>query len=94
MTKVKKMMVAVIAMVILIAGASYALYWYAYWNDVKSFGQTVVWQEGRYEVTGFVDNQRRVHDHRGIDDPIAVTDDSNGWRYFVYADGSCEKLEF
>ena len=94
MKKAKKIVVAVIAMVVLVAGTAYALYWNAYWDDVKSFGQAIVWQDGRYEVTGFVDNQRRVHNHHGVDDPIAVTDDGNGWRYLVYADGSCEKLEF
>ena len=50
-------------------------------------------QKKGYEVTSFVDNQRRVHDHHGIDDPVA-TSDYGGYRYFVYADGSCERLEF
>ena len=95
MTKtVRRMMMAVIAMVILCAGLAYGLYWNSYWNEVRDFGQTIVWQEGRYEVTSFMDNQRRVREHRGIDDPIMTATDVAGYRYIVYDDGSCERLSF
>lgn len=90
MTRTKGFVAAIVAVLIGVALAG-VLYWHSYWMDVKEYGQAIVWKG--YEVTSFVDNQRRVHDHHGIDDPVA-TSDYGGYRYFVYADGSCERLEF
>ena len=86
-----KMSIAVIVMVVVSVIAAFGLYWTDYWYECQNCGQTVVWKEGAYKVTGFMDNQRRVKEHKGTDDPICVMHDDN-YRYLIYQDGSCERI--